>query len=198
MGKSSYRYFSIALAAGQVLPLNVYARYITILSNSITTNPEISIGGDQFETIKAGLSIELPEGEHVQEIQLRNPAGGAMTLTFALSAGKITDASLVIAGSVNIVNVTASATGSLNAEVTVGLAQATALAANANRKSFSIQAEPANTGKIYVAYLTGCDTTHYKFILQAGQAFSDDVWKGAVYVYGSAAGQKFCPQEETA
>lgn len=196
MGRSSYRYFSVTLSAGQVLPINVFARYITILSNSISTNPEISIGGDQFETIKAGLSIELPEGDMIQEIQLRNPAAGAMTLTFALSAGKIIDSSLVIAGSVNIIDVTASATGSLNAEGTVGLAQATALAANANRKSFSIQAEPANTGLIYVAYVTGVDTTHYKVILQKGQFLVDDKWRGAVYVYGSAAGQKYGAQEE--
>lgn len=89
-------------------------------------------------------------------------------------------------------------TGSLNAEATIGTAQVTALNANANRKSFSIQAKDTNTGIVYVAYYTGVDTTHYKFILQAGQAFSDDTWKGAVYVYGSAAGQLICGQEETA
>lgn len=90
------------------------------------------------------------------------------------------------------------ATGTLNAEATIGTAQATALAANTNRKSFSIQAKNTNTGVIYVSYVTGCDTTHYKFILQAGQLFSDDTWKGAVFVYGSAAGQLICAQEETA
>lgn len=198
MGKSSYRYFSVTLSAGQVLTVNVFARYVTILSNSISTNPEISIGGDQFETIKAGLSIELPEGDMVQEIQLRNPAAGAMTLTFALSAGKITDSSLVIAGNVNIVDVTSAATGSLNIQAAVGALQATALAVNVNRKSFSVQANPANTGNIYVSYFTGVDATHYKYILQPGQALTDDQWKGAVYVFGSAAGQNYCAQEETA
>ncbi|MDD5692245.1 MAG: hypothetical protein PHP10_03605 [Candidatus Omnitrophica bacterium] len=197
MGKSSYRYFSVTLAAGQVLPINVYARYITILSNSIATNPEISIGGDQFETIKAGLSIELPEGDMVQEIQLRNPSAGLMTLTFALSAGKIVDSSLSISGSINIIDMTAAATGSLNVEAAVGAAQAVALAANPSRKSFSIQANPANTGNIYVSYFTGVDATHYKYILQPGQVLNDDQWKGAVYVFGSAAGQNYCPQEET-
>ncbi len=144
MGKSSYRYFSVTLSAGQVLPLNVYARYITILSNSITTNPEISIGGDQFETIKAGLSIELPEGEHIQEIQLRNPAGGAMTLTFALSAGKITDASLVVSG---IVDVSASADGmSTPAALTITTAApgAASISASSTRRGVIIQNQGPN------------------------------------------------------
>lgn len=91
-----------------------------------------------------------------------------------------------------------STTGTINAEATIGdVAEETLLAVNPNRRSLSVQANPANTGYIYIFYVTAGGATKYKAILQAGQYFSDDKYRGAVFAIASAAGQLACAQEET-
>jgi len=84
-----------------------------------------------------------------------------------------------------------------NEETTIGTTAIKVLDANSNRKCFSIFANPDNTGLIYVLYKSTISTTKYKVILQAGDFYSDDKWKGEVYCLGSVDNQLACIQEES-
>lgn len=91
-----------------------------------------------------------------------------------------------------------STTASDNSETTVGnVSEVQLLNAVSGRKSFTVQASDTNTGKIYILYKTGVGSTKYKAILQAGQLYADDKWRGVVYAIASALNQKCCAQEET-
>ena len=74
-------------------------------------------------------------------------------------------------------------------QATIGVAQSEVLAANADRKSFSIQAKSTNTGIVYI----GCDntvtSTKWWAELQAGQSCDGDDYRGPLHAIASAADQ---------
>ena len=76
-------------------------------------------------------------------------------------------------------------------EETVGVAQQLVMAANADRKSFTIQAESTNTGIIYVGFDATVLATKWWAELQAGQSCCGDDYRGPLHVIGSAAGQDY-------
>jgi len=76
-------------------------------------------------------------------------------------------------------------------EETVGAVQQQVMAANADRKSFSIQAESTNAGIIYVGFDDTVTAAHWWAELQAGQSCDGDDYRGPIHVIGSAAGQDY-------
>lgn len=76
-------------------------------------------------------------------------------------------------------------------EETVGAAQQQVMAANANRKSFTIQAESTNTGIVYVGFDATVTANKWWAELQPGQSCNGDDYRGPVHVIGSAAGQDY-------
>ncbi len=76
-------------------------------------------------------------------------------------------------------------------EETVGAAQQQVLAANADRKSFIIQAESTNAGIIYVGFDDTVTAAKWWAELQPGQSCDGDDYRGPVHVIGSAAGQDY-------
>ncbi len=75
-------------------------------------------------------------------------------------------------------------------EKTVTTAAQEVLAANSDRKACTVQAKSTNTGIIYVGFDNTVTTTKWVAELQPGMSFSVDDYRGAIFVYGSAAGQK--------
>lgn len=76
------------------------------------------------------------------------------------------------------------------AEKTVGNAAAVEiLAANADRKACIVQAKSGNTGKVYIGFDDTVTTTKWIAELQAGQAFSVDDYRGAIFARADAVGQ---------
>ena len=76
-------------------------------------------------------------------------------------------------------------------EETVGAAQQQVMAANANRKSFTIQAESTNTGIVYVGFDNTVTAAKWWAELSPGQTCGSDDYRGPVHVIGSAAGQDY-------
>lgn len=74
-------------------------------------------------------------------------------------------------------------------QAAVGVAQVQILAANADRKSFSIQAKSTNTGIVYV----GCDNTvtaaKWWAELQPGQSCDGDDYRGPLHAIATVAAQ---------
>ncbi len=75
-------------------------------------------------------------------------------------------------------------------EITVGNAAAiVALAANAGRKAFTLQAKSTNAGIIYIGFDNTVTTTKWIAELQAGMSFMLDDYRGDLYARASAVGQ---------
>jgi len=63
------------------------------------------------------------------------------------------------------------------------------LAANTDRKGYSVQAESTNAGVIYVGFDNTVAANNYAWELSAGQGVVIDDYRGAVHAIASAAGQ---------
>lgn len=99
-----YTSFTIVLAAGESRKINKLGKYVTILSNSNADDPRIQINGQQGGKIPSGLSLELPETEDFDRIELKNESASSMTLEVAISNGKIIDSRTVLSGSIEVKN----------------------------------------------------------------------------------------------
>lgn len=195
-----YQFFRRAIAAGETARISVYGNYITLLSTTGAANIQMSINGQSMQEIPQGLSVKLPARENFKYLEFYNSEAVAVTIELSLSSGEIGDArasASLLSTLQSIRDDQRSTTGTINAEATVGVAESTLLAANTNRKSLSVQANPANGGYLYIYYITAGGATKYKTILSAGDYFSDDKYRGAVFAKASAAGQLCCAQEET-
>ena len=74
-------------------------------------------------------------------------------------------------------------------QATIGVAQSQVLAANADRKSFSIQAKSTNTGIVYIGFDNTVTSTKWWAELNPGQSCDGDDYRGPVHAIASAAGQ---------
>jgi len=74
-------------------------------------------------------------------------------------------------------------------EATIGVAQSQVLAANADRKSFSIQAKSTNTGIIYIGFDNTVTSTTWWAELQEGQSCDGDDYRGPLHAIATVAGQ---------
>ena len=74
-------------------------------------------------------------------------------------------------------------------QASIGVAQSQVLAANADRKSFSIQAKSTNTGFIYIGFDNTVTSTKWWAELQAGQSCDGDDYRGPLHAIATLAGQ---------
>ena len=74
-------------------------------------------------------------------------------------------------------------------DAVIGLGQSQVLAANADRKSFSIQAKSTNAGFVYVGFDATVTSTKWWAELQPGQSCGGDDYQGPLHAIASAAGQ---------
>ncbi len=74
-------------------------------------------------------------------------------------------------------------------QATIGVAQSEVLAANVDRKSFSIQAKSTNTGIVYVGFDNLVTATNWFAELQPGQSCEGDNYRGPLHAIASAAAQ---------
>jgi len=74
-------------------------------------------------------------------------------------------------------------------QATINVAQAQVLAANAARKSFSIQAKSTNTGIVYVGFDNLVTAVNWWAELQPGQSCDGDDYRGPLHAIATVAGQ---------
>ncbi len=144
MQLSAYKYFSVTIPAGEIRRVDVYSRFLTILNNSAASDPLVSIGGQSYERIPQGISIELPENDNFGYLEFYNDSIADLTITFAVSAGRIYDARLV-ASAVLSVNATSNVLSTPAAiTVTTSAPASPAIAADSTRRAVILQNNGAN------------------------------------------------------
>lgn len=102
MAKNICQYFAGTIDAGGIITIETYANFLILLSNTSTTKVKVSIGGQAFQDLPVGLSVELPrENEQsFSQLQFQNVTAGAIQIEFAISNGRVVNSSLVLSGSV--------------------------------------------------------------------------------------------------
>lgn len=200
MNKSSYRFYRTTLQPNGVLTIHSYARFLTILSNSIATNCKISINGDAEEELPSGLSVELPEKENFDHLTLHNPsATDPMTIEFSLSSGRVLDNRLVLSGSI-FTDILGQLKGDLvwenwGDDVVVGVASELLLAANDDRKSLLIQSDISNSGIIYIGFEDDVSSVRKVATLLPGGTYSVDDYCGEIWAISGVAAQNVSATE---
>ncbi len=74
-------------------------------------------------------------------------------------------------------------------QATIGVAQSQVLAANVDRKSFSIQAKSTNTGIVYIGFDNTVTSAKWWAELQPGQPCDGDDYQGPLHAIASVADQ---------
>lgn len=74
-------------------------------------------------------------------------------------------------------------------QATIGLAQSEVLAANADRKSFSIQAKSTNTGIVYVGFDNTVTSAKWWAELPPGRSCDGDDYRGPLHAIATVAAQ---------
>lgn len=103
MAKQSYASIRFTMSAGRQRKVAMYGNFLTILDNSLSVNPEVSIDGDPFYEIPKGVSVHV---EPFSKVEFRNPSGSSMSLWIAMSAGEIWDNRAVFVGTIPIEDIT--------------------------------------------------------------------------------------------
>lgn len=130
------------------------------------------------------------------KLLITTPAGqaGNMVILYGTEAPEllniIDNRSATVAG---ITDILAELQGDLVPEnwnqATIGLAQSQVLAANASRRSFSIQAKSTNTGIVYVGFDNSVTAAKWWAELQPGQSCDGDDYRGPLHAIATVAGQ---------
>lgn len=182
--KTIYQYFTRTIAAGGIAELNIYSRFLILISNSSSSYIKISIAQQGFEKLPVGLSIGLPETDTFNIVQFRNDTLVSMDIVFAVSNGNIvySPIALLSATLTDIFNELKGVATNSFARIQVSNAAATVIkAASATRKSIKLCASPDNTDDIYIGYDN--TVTNVKFVIKLvpGQTIELTDYLGAIY-----------------
>lgn len=180
------RAYPYSVAAGEFVTIHSRHRFVTILENSGSNDPQISIGDDSYSTLPKGISVELPNFEKANQIKIRNPGGsGTITGTIVLSAGRVYDNRLNLSGGISQAG---GDTLTTTADVTVtnGAAAAQILAATTNRQEAIISIpDTAGSGEIRIGDSNTASGRGMR--VYAGQSIAIST-AAAVYCYNNSGG----------
>ena len=130
-------------------------------------------------------------------LYITTPAGqaGTMTILIASEAPELFD---VVDNRSAISLTMADVLGELQGDITpetvgtektIGVAAASIIAVNADRKGCNVQAKSTNTGIIYIGFDNTLTSAKWVAELQAGMAFSINDYRGDIYAIATVAGQ---------
>ena len=209
MPRNIYQSYKQTLAAGELASFNVYGSFLSVLTWADTTDPSIIINRGQEMKIKAGMSIKIIPDQNANMaainandatpgqgidimsfVQFRNNGASPVVLEFATSDGEIRDQRFTTQGSLQVIDVAASASlnaGKQTTNTTAALANNTA-----GRVYCMIQSDPANTDKIYIG---GSGVTsagvNAGAQLSPGQSIVIDKFSGQIYTVAASGTQTF-------
>lgn len=193
--KDFFEPFQLNIPAGKSQVISGFNSFITILECSEANGVLVGLGNVARGRLFKGLSVELPKGESFEFLTFYNDTASTITGLVILSSGVVYDNRLVLTGNDPLSVIQGELQGDLTPEnwgneKDVGVAAAVAIAANTNRKAFSLQAKESNAGIIYVGFDNTVSSTKWVWQLQAGMAIDRDDYRGDLYAIASVASQK--------
>ena len=157
MAKQTYASIRFTMAAGRQHTIAMFGNFLTILDNSLATNPEVSIDGAPFYEIPQGVSVKVtPFGK----VECKNPSGSSMDLWVAMSAGEILDNRANFSGNISVEDITdAIATPAALSILprTILINNAAAVDKGGGKVGIPLTAQPFSTGDA----ITIAGTTNY-------------------------------------
>ena len=155
-----YQYFERTIANNGIAPIYAFSRFITLLENSASVNIRMSINDQPYQQLPQGISVELPAAEVLKSIAFYNVSGATCTIKFALSAGRIYDNRVVIAGDLDVTDISNNITTPVS---TIALDEnnlinnAAAVNKGGGKVGIPLTSQPFATGEI----LTIANTVNY-------------------------------------
>jgi hypothetical protein len=175
-----YREFTFSVAVSGAETIFFAHRYFRVMTISGTASIRFGASGSKTSFIGAGVGIELDSP--TDRVTIFNEGGGILTLTVALSMGRISDDRLNVSGTVSTQE-TKAATLTSTADVALAAASTIIKAANTTRRAIIITnthaANAVRIGEVSVAAARGA-------YLAPGASISLDT-TAAVYGYDASA-----------
>jgi hypothetical protein len=172
---------------GAIYEANVYGKFVAILTWASITDLLISIDGQAFSPVKAGMAIRLPDNSKAfYNIKFWNVTGGIMALEYAVSDGAIVDTRFNVAGVIPVImpgTAVVPAYGLVPCLAAAG--GSLVIPANAARRSILIQNLIGNAGNMYIGFDALLTNINYGVLLVPGAIYTTsdytgDVWAQAV------------------
>jgi len=177
-----YQSYARNLQVGQVYEANCTGKWLSILTWGNAIDLLVSIDGESFSPIKAGMSVKL--GEIVKPfyyVRFQNITGAIVLLEFAISDGQIVDSRFNAVGVVNVITpgLPAAAYGFVPCLAAAG--GTLVIPANAARRSFFVQNLITNLGNHYIGFDGLLTNVNYGALLAPGMAYANDDYTGDVW-----------------
>ncbi|OEJ64649.1 hypothetical protein [Magnetovibrio blakemorei] len=193
MSGEPYKIEPYTLANGAGITLNFEGHFFRILDCTGATELDVGVDGYSPYLVPVGVGIPVPKG--FSSIRVVNNSGGAVTFNIGVGEGAIDDGRFQASGTISISGTVdlGLASSYSTAAVVVGVAAGLVVAANAARKSVTIQnlgAQPIYLGGAGVTVADGLE------VAANGGAFTLSGVSAAVYAISGTAGQDVRVLEE--
>ena len=98
---------SLTLAAGEHRKVDQPGRYFLLVSNSLSTDCQIAIGGSSFQPWPVLYSARVEkEDDYFSQVRFYNPTGSSMTVEYIISNLIIENAASRVTGTIDVVDIT--------------------------------------------------------------------------------------------
>jgi len=178
---------SLTLLAGQRIPVYEVASFFMLVSNSGSLRIKISIENDPLSEFPIGYEYREKGDGFFNRIDFQNPNAGTVVVEYIMSTGLVRSSPAVTALDEILAELRGDTTPEDYGEATIGVAQSQVLAANADRKSFTIQSKLANTEIVYVGFDNLVTSANWWAELQPGQSCGGDDYRGPLHAIATAA-----------
>ncbi len=191
-GVKGSRMFPLKVAAGEEVTLNVSGEFVYVLE---CDQPSFLMAMDEsgLDYAKIRTYVRVEQGAEYRSLRISNPNAGALNLKVIAGFGEYSDDEVLIGGSITVSNFppTTAATFS-TAAVPVGVAAVSVIAANAARKSVTIQ----NNGTAEIELGGAAVAVGAGLIVAGGTAYTLDKTTAEIFAISGTDGQDVRVLEE--
>jgi len=177
-----YQAYRRPLQIGEVMDFAAYGKYVCILTWNNAIDLMISIEGQSFFPIKAGMSVRLPDMDKAfYNLRFQNNTGAITVLEFALSDGSIQDNRFNTVGIVNVFVPGFAPAAGFNLVPCLAAAGGTVIVpANPARRSIIIRNLIGNTDTIYIGFDNTLTNAKYVIALAVGEVYTNSDYAGEI------------------
>jgi hypothetical protein len=185
------RTITITIAAGAYYDWDVEGAEFRVLSLSGVTTVQFAFNNDSFQTAYPSVGYPVAAGLQFERVRLYNSAGTSATVVAVASDAPVGSELADVSDLLESIRdgIIGPTTAGAFAQTTVGVAAVQIFASAAGTVGGIIQADPANTGTIYLGFDNTVASNKCFAALAATEAWTFDDYRGDVYAIASVAAQ---------